>query len=107
MQPVPPDVLALKVEATTARKVSEPVVAGGQGNRRDDLGRIPACHGGEAGGRGLEGAGPAIGASGVINAEDQTSAGGGDVERQALYGCGPDQRRALGQQKIAVSTVDG
>src|SRR5208337_5437644 len=68
---------------------------------------IPACHGGEAVGLGFECAGPAIGAGGVINAEDQTSAGGGDVERHALDGSGLGERDFLGQQKIAVSAVGG
>src|SRR5208337_5254523 len=96
-----------ETKTIAARQIGQPVVAGGQGNRRDDIGRIPACHGGEAVGLGFECAGPAIGAGGVINAEDQLSAGGGDVEGQALDGCGLGELGPLGRQKIAVSVVAG
>jgi len=67
-------------EVAAARQIGQPIRPGGQRNRSDDIRGIPACHRGKAVCLRLECPWAAVGAAGVIDAQDQMPARPGHVE---------------------------
>src|SRR5215813_6293048 len=92
-------------QVVATRQMGQPISPSGQRNRGNDVRRVPACYRGKAAGLSLERAWAAVGAVGVIDAEDQIAACLRHIERKAVDGGRLRERGVLCQEKIPIAAV--